>query len=238
MLIGTSVEQMNPEEVLSGFEWDVDIGLVDRFGPGGAFVYLPEEDPTGLPARMRFEEVPDQTSLVVATAGWMGSSPSLYFIGDDPLGHVALEQTDVLGLETGLDMADGRGPVTPVNQPYFGTPEGFDADSDPTLAWIVETSGIATEEERLFGIVRFRNPFAPPGRIRYVVLRSGNLSVEIMDVAGRRVRCLTHGPHDAGEHLVMWDGLDDRRVTVSSGLYFLRIGRVGEGYLNKLLVLR
>jgi aminopeptidase N len=53
--------------------------------------------------------------------------------------------------------------------------------------------------------------------------RDASLSVEIYDVAGRRLRTLRSGRVSAGPVSLQWDGRDGDGHAVSSGLYFLRM---------------
>lgn len=47
--------------------------------------------------------------------------------------------------------------------------------------------------------------------------------VEVVDVAGRRVRSLSRGALLAGRSTLVWDGADDAGRPVASGLYFVRL---------------
>ena len=57
---------------------------------------------------------------------------------------------------------------------------------------------------------------------------SGNTraTIDIVDVAGRRVRSVQDEEVSAGSHKVSWDGRDQSGLAVPSGVYFARI-RVG-----------
>ncbi|MCK5620424.1 MAG: T9SS type A sorting domain-containing protein, partial [Candidatus Krumholzibacteria bacterium] len=48
-------------------------------------------------------------------------------------------------------------------------------------------------------------------------------TLEIFDVRGRHVRTLVAGRQPAGEMSVVWDGRDYRGVSVSTGVYFVRL---------------
>jgi hypothetical protein len=52
---------------------------------------------------------------------------------------------------------------------------------------------------------------------------AGTVSIDIFDVAGRRVRSLVHAPLPAGKTLVPFDGRDDLARPLSSGVYFARV---------------
>jgi choice-of-anchor B domain-containing protein len=52
--------------------------------------------------------------------------------------------------------------------------------------------------------------------------RAGNALVEVLDLAGRRVRTLHAGAAPAGALVLTWDGAGDRGRAAPAGLYFIR----------------
>jgi hypothetical protein len=96
----------------------------------------------------------------------------------------------------------------------------------------------------------FPNPFNPYTTIRFSVaadmFRRGmprpntsveidalashaftHVSIDVFNIRGQRVRSLVSGYFSSGNHSVVWDGRDDRGVSVGSGIYFYRM-RAGE----------
>ena len=49
----------------------------------------------------------------------------------------------------------------------------------------------------------------------------------MFDVRGARVVGLVADERDAGEHAVVWDGIDDRGRPVASGVYLYRLRAAG-----------
>jgi hypothetical protein len=66
---------------------------------------------------------------------------------------------------------------------------------------------------------------------------AGPASVELFDVAGRRVTSLLSGTQPAGYHAVRWDARDGRGRRVGAGVYFVRAHSRGEISLRKLVLL-
>jgi len=64
------------------------------------------------------------------------------------------------------------------------------------------------------------------------------ISLTIYDLLGRRVRNLVDGQAIPGVHRVVWDGRDDRGMTVPSGTYFSRLETGGEKVSRPILILR
>jgi len=62
--------------------------------------------------------------------------------------------------------------------------------------------------------------------------------VRIFDSAGRQVRLVTDKEYGVGEHVVAWDGGDDRGQEVSAGIYMIRLETRGFEAIRKLVRLR
>lgn len=83
------------------------------------------------------------------------------------------------------------------------------------------------------------NPFAPSTQIRFAVAAgTGPVSLEIIDVSGRRVRTLLDGPATPGYHAIAWDGRDNDGRSLAGGVYFARLSVDGDGFTSKLLRIR
>ena len=71
-------------------------------------------------------------------------------------------------------------------------------------------------------LAAFPNPFNPRVTIEYYVTVTGPVDVSVFDVRGRRVRTLVDQSVALGAHTVSWDGFDEFRRPVASGVYFLK----------------
>jgi hypothetical protein len=67
------------------------------------------------------------------------------------------------------------------------------------------------------------NPFNPKATIVYRVSDRCQVSLCVFDVRGRKVRTLVSGAVGAGDHQVVFDGLDDHGRALASGLYFAQL---------------
>ncbi|MBU1632932.1 T9SS type A sorting domain-containing protein, partial [bacterium] len=74
----------------------------------------------------------------------------------------------------------------------------------------------------------YPNPFNSSTVIEYAIPEKSNVSVEIYDLRGYKVRSLVDSPHAAHYYRRLWDAKDDNGRLVASGLYFMRIVAVGE----------
>ncbi len=77
------------------------------------------------------------------------------------------------------------------------------------------------------------NPFNPSTRIAFELAASGSVVLDVVDLAGRRVRTLVDGVRGAGLHGVRWDGRDAAGRAVASGTYLLRLRAEGATITRK-----
>jgi len=82
----------------------------------------------------------------------------------------------------------------------------------------------------------YPNPFTSGTAFDVTLDADANVSVEIFDVSGRRVRALELGRLVAGATRIAFDGLDARAQRLPSGVYFARVRAAGETATRKLVV--
>ena len=83
------------------------------------------------------------------------------------------------------------------------------------------------------------NPFNPETVIGFSLAAESRVRLEVFDVLGQRVRILVGGRLPAGEHRVVWDGIDESGARVGSGVYFYRLqAEYGAGEWSRLADLR
>jgi len=71
---------------------------------------------------------------------------------------------------------------------------------------------------KLFG--NYPNPFNPETTIRFSIKEPSHVKLEIFNIKGQKVRTLIDNELEAKYHTVVWDGCDDSRKPVASGVYF------------------
>jgi hypothetical protein len=76
----------------------------------------------------------------------------------------------------------------------------------------------------------YPNPFNPQTQIQIDLLNSEYINAYIYDVNGRMVSKLINDYLSAGQHVITWDGLNNRGNPVASGTYFVRV--MGENQEN------
>jgi hypothetical protein len=95
-----------------------------------------------------------------------------------------------------------------------------------------------TTSPRTFGLMtNYPNPFNPITTISYSLDRAEQISLEVYDALGHKVRTLFAGVQSAGVHNAQWNGVDENGQYVSSGLYIYRLvagDRVATGKMTLL----
>ena len=84
----------------------------------------------------------------------------------------------------------------------------------------------------------YPNPFNPSTMISYALSSAGVVRLEVYDVLGQRVRLLSAGYRDAGRHQVVWDGRDEEGMSVSTGMYLVRLNAGDYRSVEKISLLR
>ena len=86
----------------------------------------------------------------------------------------------------------------------------------------------------------FPNPFNPDTTIKYDLAESADVTLQIYNVLGQVVRTLVGSEaQNAGRYQIRWNGMDDRGVPVSSGVYFYQISAEGKFHdVRKLMLLK
>ncbi|MDD4222956.1 MAG: FlgD immunoglobulin-like domain containing protein [Candidatus Cloacimonetes bacterium] len=84
--------------------------------------------------------------------------------------------------------------------------------------------------------VNFPNPFNPETTIAFSVPKAGPASLKIYNTKGQLVRTLVNDVREAGNHSVVWNGMDNLGNSVSSGLYFYRLSSDGNTVTRKMLL--
>ena len=69
----------------------------------------------------------------------------------------------------------------------------------------------------------YPNPFNNTTNIRYFIPSKSDVSINIYNILGEKVRSFKRRHNSAGEYSVRWDGKSEQGKAVSSGIYFYRM---------------
>jgi predicted GH43/DUF377 family glycosyl hydrolase len=81
------------------------------------------------------------------------------------------------------------------------------------------------------------NPFNPTTTISYHIPTAGRVTIDVFDVRGKRIRRLRDQTDAAGSYHVQWDGTNSQGESLSSGIYFYRLGVDGKAIATKKMIL-
>ncbi len=69
----------------------------------------------------------------------------------------------------------------------------------------------------------YPNPFNPETSISYSIKEAGDVSLEVYNLKGQKVRSLVNIKQNSGHYRVVFDGKDDKGQPLSSGIYLYRL---------------
>lgn len=90
------------------------------------------------------------------------------------------------------------------------------------------------ENIELFNLYQnYPNPFNQQTIIRYKLKEPIFIELNIYELLGKKVKTIAGGHHKAGEYRVLWDGLNDNRENLASGIYLCSLIARHEGSLSE-----
>jgi len=92
--------------------------------------------------------------------------------------------------------------------------------------------------ERFDLIGNYPNPFNASTRISFSLSKPGPASLVIYDIMGREVTTLINESLDAGNHNIIWDGMNDNGNPVASGMYFYRLAQHDDVITKNMMMLK
>ena len=132
---------------------------------------------------------------------------------------------------------------------YFVTAiyDGGDSEPSNTENVIIE---IITNDEILLPEFthlagNYPNPFAPSvaghspqTTIFFGLIEDSKVTLEIYNIKGQKVRTLVNGNKQAGYHKIIWDGKDNNRNQVGSGIFFYQMTTEDYSNIRKMILLK
>jgi hypothetical protein len=84
----------------------------------------------------------------------------------------------------------------------------------------------------------YPNPFNPGTTIPISIEQAQDITIDIINIAGQRIRTLYNGYLPRGYHRLYWNGKNSEEQEVASGLYFVRVETGQTVHTGKMLLLR
>jgi hypothetical protein len=84
----------------------------------------------------------------------------------------------------------------------------------------------------------YPNPFNPTTRFTVDVPQESRVEVGVYDILGQKVATLMSGTLSSGSHVIEWNALNDRGLSVTSGMYFVRMNAGSFSSVRKMLLMK
>lgn len=111
-----------------------------------------------------------------------------------------------------------------------------------TIEWLSELTAIGFAQAELPQKneihQNYPNPFNPTTTIEFDLNKKQRISIEIFNSLGQKIRSLKSSVMNAGSHQIIWNGKNDHRKDVSSGIYYYSLKAKDYSKVRKMLLIR
>ena len=84
----------------------------------------------------------------------------------------------------------------------------------------------------------YPNPFNPTTTIAYNMIEDGNVSIELYNIKGQKVKTLINEHRTVGDYFIVWDGSNSNNNKVSSGIYFYKMKSSNYTSTKKMILMK
>jgi hypothetical protein len=84
----------------------------------------------------------------------------------------------------------------------------------------------------------YPNPFNPSTNIEFNLPKAAYVKIHVFNIVGQRVRTLVDEELKSGRYVADWDGKDEQRHSVSTGIYFYRMQAGDFSDMKKMLLVK
>ncbi len=112
---------------------------------------------------------------------------------------------------------------------FFLDEDEYSMDSSGDLYFAaIDIGSLSNEQNQIpnvnpLEVSNYPNPFNPQTTIKYNLPENGNVTLEVFNLKGQKVKTLVNQTQKSGEHSIIWDGKDDNARNLTSGIYFYKI---------------
>ncbi|MCD4817579.1 MAG: T9SS type A sorting domain-containing protein [Candidatus Cloacimonetes bacterium] len=86
--------------------------------------------------------------------------------------------------------------------------------------------------------IAYPNPFNPNVNISYNLSNESNVSLEIFNIKGQKIKTILNKNQKAGNHRTIWQGNDENENKVSSGIYFYKFKTDQNEKIKKMILMK
>lgn len=102
--------------------------------------------------------------------------------------------------------------------------QGFLLNGGMLITTVEDSQYVSSELPDLFRLLpNYPNPFNPTTTILFSLPKASDVKIQIINSFGRVIKTIDQGHQHAGDHRIVWDGRDDGRQSVTSGVYYYQI---------------
>jgi beta-lactamase superfamily II metal-dependent hydrolase len=112
------------------------------------------------------------------------------------------------------------------------------ATSDGLFSIAADLTGVGDGILRFAFLPAVPSPSRGATQLRFSLAVAGPVSLEVFDLAGRRVWGTSQANAEAGYHSINWPAVSDRGAPVGTGIYFARLSSLRKNATIKLVLLR
>ena len=225
------------------FQWDNDTGGVEPNNRDKSEHFTYDEEADYIPIFAEFEEGDEPLEIGVIVAG-------------ECKGAAKVEDSSV---QINAYILEGQGEDVEFEM-YYGRSKPEMTQKNYTVYNPVtnlhENRKIKTGEYRDFYMISFNkeadeqidnetlqvyyspNPFYSSTVISFNLKKEKDITLEIYNIKGQRIKTLYKGNSTAGEHNVTWNGTDENNKKVSTGIYFYKLITPEKILSKKMLLMR
>jgi hypothetical protein len=113
--------------------------------------------------------------------------------------------------------------------PQALSPRGKLEITNPSVNRLLISSETGVMPKEFALLQNYPNPFNPTTELKFGLPVVANVSIEIYNLLGQRVRRLLGEERPAGYHIVEWDGSNDAGQSLAGGAYFVRLSAAANG---------
>ncbi|MCB0281279.1 MAG: lamin tail domain-containing protein [Calditrichae bacterium] len=84
----------------------------------------------------------------------------------------------------------------------------------------------------------YPNPFNPTTTIKYQLAKKSDVNIAVYNLMGQKVSTLVNGNQNAGVYEVVWNGKNENKKGVASGIYFLKMEAGDFSQIRKMTLIR
>jgi hypothetical protein len=84
----------------------------------------------------------------------------------------------------------------------------------------------------------YPNPFNPTTTINYSLNYNSNVTLEVFNIKGQKIKTLENEDKIAGNHSLIWNGKDSDDESVASGVYFYKLVSEEHSFVKKMVLMK